>query len=45
MLKNALDREAALERLEQEEKMLRRAEVVELQKHYMQKAQDKKAEE
>ncbi len=45
MLQTALDREKALEQLEQQEKQLRRQEVVELQRHYMQKAQDKKAEE
>lgn len=45
MLQSTLDRELALERLEQEQKRIRTMEVVELQKHYMQKAQDKKAEE
>lgn len=34
MLQAQLDREAALERLENEEKAARRKEVVELQKHY-----------
>jgi hypothetical protein len=34
-----------LERLEQDEKMRRRQEVVDLQKYYLQKAEDKKAEE
>lgn len=38
MLQNALNREQAIEHLELEEKMRRRNEVVDLQKHYMQKA-------
>jgi hypothetical protein len=45
MLQTTLDRESAIERLEAEEKRIRRQEVVDLQKHYMQKAQDKRAEE
>jgi hypothetical protein len=45
MLQATLDREQAIERYEQEQKRLRMTEVVELQKHYMQKAQDKRAEE
>lgn len=45
MLTNALTREQELERLEQEEKLRRRSEVVELQQYYLQKAEDKKAEE
>lgn len=38
MLQTTLDREAAIERIESEEKRARRQEVVDLQKHYMQKA-------
>ena len=45
MLGKALTKEQQLERLEQEEKMKRRQEVVDLQKYYLQKAEDKKAEE
>ncbi len=45
MLNSALTREQQLERLEQEEKARRRQEVVELQQYYLQKAEDKKAEE
>ena len=45
MLGKALTREQQLERLEQDEKMRRRQEVVDLQKYYLQKAEDKKAEE
>eukprot|EP00349_Pseudokeronopsis_sp_Brazil_P004974 CAMPEP_0202962178 /NCGR_PEP_ID=MMETSP1396-20130829/6275_1 /ASSEMBLY_ACC=CAM_ASM_000872 /TAXON_ID= /ORGANISM="Pseudokeronopsis sp., Strain Brazil" /LENGTH=113 /DNA_ID=CAMNT_0049682571 /DNA_START=812 /DNA_END=1153 /DNA_ORIENTATION=+ len=45
MLQEALDREKALEDLENYERNVRRQEVIELQKHYFQKAQDKKAEE
>lgn len=45
MLQSTLDKESALEHMEQEEKRLRMQEVIDLQKHYMQKAQDKKAEE
>lgn len=45
MLQAQLDREAALERLENEEKAARRKEVVELQKHYFQAAADQKKEE
>ena len=45
MLQTTLDRETAIDRIEAEEKRIRRQEVVDLQKHYMQKAQDKKAEE
>ena len=45
MLNAALDREAALLRLEQAEKEARRGEIVELQKHYFKQAADKKAEE
>lgn len=45
MLGNAISREQEIERLELEEKLKRRGEVVELQKYYLQKAEDKKAEE
>ena len=45
MLERAISREKEIERLEAEEKLRRRQEVVELQKFYMQKAEDKKAEE
>ena len=45
MLQATLNRESAEERWEQEQKRLRMTEVVELQKHYMQKAQDKREEE
>ena len=45
MLNTALTREQQLERIEQEEKLRRRQEVVELQQYYLQKAEDKKAEE
>lgn len=45
MLGSALSREKALEQLEQDEKNRRRQEVADLQKYYLQKAEDKKAEE
>jgi len=45
MLDRAISREKEIERLEAEEKLRRRQEVVELQKFYMQKAEDKKAED
>jgi len=45
MLNKALTREQQIEQLEQEEKRRRRQEVVDLQQFYLQKAEDKKAEE
>lgn len=45
MLNTALTREQEIERLEQEEKLRRRQEVIDLQKYYLQKAEDKRAEE
>jgi hypothetical protein len=45
MLDRAISREKEIERLEAEERLRRRNEVIELQKFYMQKAEDKKAEE
>ena len=45
LLNKALTKEQEIERLELEEKLRRRQEVVDLQKFYMQKAEDKKAEE
>ncbi len=45
MLAKALAREKAIEDIESQEKQQRRQEVVELQKYYLQKAEDKKAEE
>lgn len=45
MLERAISREKEIERLEHEERLRRRNEVIELQKFYMQKAEDKKAEE
>lgn len=45
MLGAALTREQQIERIEQEERLRRRQEVVELQQYYLQKAEDKKAEE
>ena len=45
LLNNALDRERALENWEADEKNRRKQEVIDLQQHYFQKAQDKKAEE
>ena len=45
MLNSALTKEQKLEQIEQNEKMQRRQEVVDLQKYYLQKAEDKKAEE
>ena len=45
MLNNALTKEQMIERAEQEEKLRRRQEVIDLQKYYLQKAEDKRAEE
>ena len=45
MLQQALTREQLIERAEQEEKIKRRQEVIDLQKHYMQKSEDKRTEE
>lgn len=45
MLNKALTKEQQLERLEQDEKLKRRQEVGDLQQYYLQKAEDKKAEE
>ena len=45
MLQRTIDREQEIERLEHEERMRRRQEVIDLQKFYLQKAEDKKAEE
>ena len=44
MLNSAIGREKEIERLEQEERSRRRKEVIDLQKFYMEKAEDKKAE-
>ena len=45
MLGKALNKEQQIERIEQEEKFRRRQEVVDLQQFYLQKAEDKKAED
>lgn len=45
MLSRAINREQEIERIEQEERLRRRKEVIELQKFYLEKAEDKKAEE
>lgn len=45
MLSTAIGREKEIERLEQEERSRRRKEVIDLQKFYMEKAEDKKAED
>lgn len=45
MLGKAINKEQEIERIEREELMRRRQEVVDLQKFYLQKAEDKKAEE
>jgi hypothetical protein len=45
MLNTAIGREKEIERLEQEERSRRRKEVIDLQKFYMEKAEDKKAED
>lgn len=45
MLTKAINKEQEIERLEQEERLRRRREVIELQQFYLQKAEDKKAEE
>ena len=45
MLSTAIGREKEIERLEQEERSRRRDEVIALQKFYMEKAEDKKAED
>ena len=45
MLNSAIGREKEIERLEQEERSRRRKEVIDLQKFYMEKAEDKKAED
>lgn len=45
MLNRAISREKEIERLEQEERARRRQEVIDLQKFYMEKAEDKKAED
>ncbi len=45
MLQRALDKEAALEHLEQEERMQRRKEVIELQKAYFQQTEDSRKHE
>ena len=45
MLSKAINKEQEIERLEREELARRRQEVIDLQKFYMQKAEDKKAEE
>lgn len=45
MLSKAINREQEIERIEKEELLRRRNEVVELQQFYLQKAEDKKAEE
>jgi hypothetical protein len=45
MLITAIGWEKEIERLEQEERSRRRKEVIDLQKFYMEKAEDKKAED
>lgn len=45
MLNKALTREQQIAQLEEDERLRRRQEVIDLQKFYMQKAEDKKAEE
>lgn len=45
MLSKAINKEQEIERIEREELLRRRKEVVELQQFYLQKAEDKKAEE
>lgn len=45
MLNRAISREKEIERIENEERQRRRQEVIELQKFYMEKAEDKKAED
>jgi hypothetical protein len=45
MLSTAIGREKEIERLEQEERSRRRKEVIDLQKLYMEKGEDKKAED
>ena len=45
MLDKALTRERQIALLEEEERLRRRQEVIDLQKFYLQKAEDKKAEE
>jgi len=45
MLSTTIGREKEIERLEQEERSRRRKEVIDLQKFYMEKAEDKKAED
>lgn len=45
LLSKAINREQEIERIEMEERLRRRQEVVELQQFYLQKAEDKKAEE
>jgi hypothetical protein len=45
MLGKAINKEQEIERIEREEYLRRRQEVVDLQQFYLQKAEDKKAEE
>lgn len=45
LLHSALSKEAAIEQQEQYERAMRRQEVIDLQQYYLQKAEDKKAEE
>lgn len=45
MLDKALTRERKIALLEEEERLRRRKEVIDLQKFYLEKAEDKKAEE
>lgn len=45
MLNKALTREQQIAQIEEDERLRRRQEVIDLQKFYLQKAEDKKAEE
>ena len=45
MLNKALTREQQIAQIEADERLRRRQEVIDLQKFYLQKAEDKKAEE
>jgi hypothetical protein len=45
MLNKALTREQQIAQLEEQERLRRRQEVIDLQKFYLEKAEDKKAEE